>query len=244
MQSEINNLYFTTMSKLIIPKWIEEGPKDLEYKTYKFLQRVNELENMIPHSLMSTLWEIDDTLDYLYRYDAVKQTAIVPSIEFMGFPWEDLELVFTTQEELDTDEIVDAIYEDAIDKFESLHEMCRKEWRAIEDGLGCSYIGDKKYFLSGGFVFITTPDSKMHIYFFNKPSKNYMMSWKDFKMQHIKTQTYNQEDYIKTLEELQDKKSDRILIKADLKNHTKLEGHAITVVNSMVFSLLHRDYAF
>ena len=89
------------MSKLIIPKWIEEGPKDLEYKTYKFLQRVNELENMIPYSLMSTLWEIDDTLDYLYRYDAVKQTAIVPSIEFMGFPWEDLELVFTTQEELD-----------------------------------------------------------------------------------------------------------------------------------------------
>ena len=232
------------MSKLITPKWIEEGPKDLEYKTYKFLQRVKELDEMIPHSLMSSLWEIDDTLDYLYRYDAVKQTATVPSIEFMGFPFEDLELVFTSQDELDTDEIVDAIYEQAIDKFEVLHEKCRKEWRQIESGLSCSYIGDKKYFLSGGFVFITPPDSKMHIYFFNKPSKNYMMSWKDFKMQHIKTQTYNKDEYIKTLEELHDKKSDRILIKADLKNDTKLEGHAITVVNSMVFSLLHRDYAF
>ena len=232
------------MSKLITPKWIEEGLKDLEYKTYKFLQRVKELDEMIPHSLMSSLWEIDDTLDYLYRYDAVKQTATVPSIEFMGFPFEDLELVFTSQDELDTDEIVDAIYEQAIDKFEVLHEKCRKEWRQIESGLSCSYIGDKKYFLSGGFVFITTPDSKMHIYFFNKPSKNYMMSWKDFKMQHIKTQTYNKDEYIKTLEELHDKKSDRILIKADLKNDTKLEGHAITVVNSMVFSLLHRDYAF
>ena len=70
------------------------------------------------------------------------------------------------------------------------------------------------------------------------------MSWKDFKMQHIKTETYNEDEYFKTLEELSEKKSDRILIKADLKNHTKLEGHAITVINSTVFSLLRRDYAF
>ncbi len=232
------------MNKINTPKWILEGPQDLEYKTYKFLQRVKELEKLIPHSLMGALWEIDDTLDYLYRYDAVKQTAVIPSIEFMGFPWEDLELVFTSKEELETDEIVDAIYEQAIDKYEELHDKCRKEWRWIEDGLSCSYIGDKRYFLSGGFVFITTPDSKLHCYFFNKPSRNYMMSWKDFKMQHIKTETFNQESYIKLLEELTEKKSDRILIKADLKNHTKISGHAITVINSAVFSLLHRDYAF
>tara|TARA_Y100001958_G_C21245809_1_gene575765 strand:- start:2579 stop:3277 length:699 start_codon:yes stop_codon:yes gene_type:complete len=232
------------MSSLKTPKWIEEGPKDLEYKTYKFLQRVKELKQIIPHSLMSALWEIDDTLDYLYRYDAIKQTAVVPSIEFMGFPWEDLELVFTTQDELDTDEIVDAIYEQAIDEFEELHNRCRKEWRFIEDGLKLSYISERKYFLSGGFVFITTPDSMLHIYYFNKPSKNYMMSWKDFKMQHIKSEKYNEKEYFKTLEELSEKKSDRILIKASLDNHTKLDGHAITVVNSAVFSLLHRDYAF
>tara|TARA_B100000963_G_scaffold73525_1_gene61464 strand:- start:1816 stop:2514 length:699 start_codon:yes stop_codon:yes gene_type:complete len=232
------------MSKLITPKWIEQGPNDVEYKTYKFLQRVKELDQLIDHSLMSALWEIDDTLDYLYRYDAVKQTTTVPSIEFMGFPWEDIELVFTSKEELETDIIVDAIYEDAIDKFEELHNKCRKEWRHIEQGLKCSYIGDRRYFLSGGFVFITTPDSKLHIYFFNKPSRNWSMSWKDFKMQHIKTETYNEDEYFKTLEELSEKKSDRILIKADLKNHTKLEGHAITVINSTVFSLLRRDYAF
>ncbi len=232
------------MSKLITPKWIEQGPNDVEYKTYKFLQRVKELDQLIDHSLMSALWEIDDTLDYLYRYDAIKQTTTVPSIEFMGFPWEDLELVFTSKEELETDIIVDAIYEEAIDKFEELHDKCRKEWRYIESGLSCSYIGDKRYFLSGGFVFITTPDSKLHIYFFNKPSRQWQMSWKDFKMQHIKTETYNEDEYFKTLEDLSAKKSDRILIKADLKNYTRLEGHAITVINSAVFSLLHRDYAF
>ena len=41
------------MSKLTTPKWIEEGPLDLEYKTYKFLQRVKELKEEIPTSLMS-----------------------------------------------------------------------------------------------------------------------------------------------------------------------------------------------
>jgi len=232
------------MSKLITPKWIEEGPDDLEYKTYKLLQRVKELKILIQKSLMSALWEIDDTLDYLYRYDAIKQTDLVPSIEFMGLPWEDLEMVFTTQEEVNQDLIVDQIYGEAIDQFEDLHTRCREEWRDIESGLTTSYIGDKKYFLSGGFVFITTPDSKLHIYYFNKPSKNYLMSWKDFKMQHIKTEKYNETEYFKTLTELSEKKSDRILIKADLKTHTKLEGHAITVINSTIFSLLHRDYAF
>lgn len=232
------------MSKLTTPKWIEEGPLDLEYKTYKFLQRVKDLKEAIPHSLMSSLWEIDDTLDYLYRYDAVKQVPMVPSIEFMGFPWEDLELVFTTEEEMETNHIIDSIYEDAIDKFESLHNQCRKEWREIEGGLSCSYIGNKKHFLSGGFVFITTPDSNLHVYFFNKPSKNFNFSWKDFKMQHIATKTYEEKDYFKTLEELDTAQSDRILIKADLKTHTKIDGHAITVINSAIFGMLHRDYAF
>ena len=232
------------MSKLTTPKWIEDGPLDLEYKTYKFLQRVSELDKLIDTNLMSALWEIDDTLDYLYRYDAIKQTDLVPSIEFMGFPMDNLELVFTTEEELETNEIVDSIYEDGIDKFEALHSKCRNERRSIEKGLECSYLGDSKHFLSGGFVFISTPDNKLHVYFFNKPSKNFKQSWKDFKMEHITTKEYNEEEYFKTLEELSEAKSDRILIKVNLKTHTNVPGHAITVVNSVIFNMLHRDYAF
>ena len=232
------------MSKLTTPKWIEDGPLDLEYKTYKFLQRVSELDKLIDINLMSALWEIDDTLDYLYRYDAIKQTDLVPSIEFMGFPMDNLELVFTTEEELETNDIVDSIYEDGIDKFEALHSKCRNEWRSIEKGLECSYLGDRKHFLSGGFVFISTPDNKLHVYFFNKPSKNFKQSWKDFKMEHITTKEYNEEEYFKTLEELSEAKSDRILIKVNLKTHTNVPGHAITVVNSVIFNMLHRDYAF
>ena len=63
-------------------------------------------------------------------------------------------------------------------------------------------------------------------------------------MEHIATKEYNEEEYFKTLEELAGAKSDRILIKANLKTHTNIVGHAITVVNSVIFNMLHRDYAF
>jgi len=63
-------------------------------------------------------------------------------------------------------------------------------------------------------------------------------------MQHIATKQYDEADYFKTLEELNDAKSDRILIKATLDTHTKIDGHAITVINSTIFTMLHRDYAF
>lgn len=227
-----------------IPTWIERGPLDLEYKTYKLFQRLKELETMIPLSLMEALFEIDDTLDYLYRYDAIKQTELEPSIEFIGFPMDNLELVFSTEEELETNNIVDLLYEESIDKFEALHEKCRQEWRFIDSGIDCSYIGSKKHFLAGGFVFISTPDSKIHCYFFNKPSKNFNFSWKDFKMEHITTKDYDENDYFKTLTELEDAKSDRLLIKVNLKTHTKIEGHAITVINNMIFTMLQRDYSF
>ena len=234
------------MSKYKIPVWIEEGPMDLEYKTLKMMARVKHLRLNLLSGLQEVLLEVDDTLDYLYRYDAIKQTDndLVPSIEFMGFPMDDLELVFTTEEEMDTNDIVDSMYEDCIDKFETLHSACREEWRSIESELTCSYLGNKKHFLSGGFVFISTPDNKLHVYFFNKPSKSFKLSWKDFKMEHIATKEYDEVEYFKTLEELGSAKSDRILIKANLKTHTNIHGHAITVVNSVIFNMLHRDYAF
>jgi hypothetical protein len=59
------------MNKYKVPRWIEEGPMDLEYKTFKMLASVKALELKLAEGLlMDCLWEIDDTLDYLYRYDA------------------------------------------------------------------------------------------------------------------------------------------------------------------------------
>jgi hypothetical protein len=83
------------MSKLITPKWLNEGPMDLEYRTYKMLSRVKELTyGLLDNKLLDVLFEVDDTLDYLYRYDAQQITKTQPDdYELMGVGWEDLELV-------------------------------------------------------------------------------------------------------------------------------------------------------
>ena len=108
------------MGNIKIPEWIEEGPMDLEYKTYRMMSRIKELERTLASGLlMDVLWEVDDTLDYLYRYDAQQLTRTQPNeYEVMGLHWEDLEMVFSTQEELQTNEVLDTLVNNAIDKFE------------------------------------------------------------------------------------------------------------------------------
>jgi len=233
------------MSKYKIPDWIEEGPMDLEYKTLKMLARVKRLrQTLIRGGLQKVLLEVDDTLDYLYRYDAQQVTKVKPQeYEIMGLQWEDLEMVFTTAEELETNEILDKVVNEAIDKFEELHSYCREAWRDIEDNIKYSYIGDRKYFLSDGFVFIKSGD-KLHIYYFTKPTKTFKMHWKDFKMQHIKTEDWNEDTYFERLEEISSKKSGKILIKVNLEKETEVENHAMAVINYCVFSLLRKDYTF
>ena len=71
------------MNKYKVPEWIEEGPMDLEYKTLKMLAKVKELKrDLINGKLMNVLWEVDDTLDYLYRYDAQQITKTEPQFIF------------------------------------------------------------------------------------------------------------------------------------------------------------------
>ena len=234
------------MSKYKIPVWIEEGPMDLEYKTLKMMARVKHLQHaLLEGGLQKVLLEVDDTLDYLYRYDAQQITKVQPSeYEVMGLQWEDLELVFTTEEELETNVILDKLVEESIDKFEDLHSKCREAWRVIEDAIKYSYIGDRKYFLSDGFVFIRTANDNLHIYYFTKPTKTFKMHWKDFKMQHIKTEKWDEATYFDRIEEIANKKSSKILIKVNLEKETEIENHAMAVINYCVFSLLRKDYTF
>lgn len=234
------------MNKYKIPEWIENGPMDEEYKTLKMLAHAKKLKyDLVNGKLMDVLWEVDDTLDYLYRYDAQQITRPQPhEYEVMGLSFEDLEMVFTAEEELETNEVLDKVVSKAIDKFEEVHSACRIVWRDIEDNITYSYIGDRKYFLSDGFVFIKTANNKLHIYYFTKPTKTFRMHWKDFKMQHIKTEGWDEDTYFKRLEEISNKKSGKILVKVNLENQTKIENHAMAVINYCVFSLLRKDYTF
>jgi len=231
-------------SKYKLPEWASKGPEDLEYRTYKMLAHVKSLKNMLlDQKLLSVLFEVDSTLDYLYRYDAIKITE--EDTKTIAGDWGPLSFVFSTDEEsVEQSQLMDKLVDSAIDRFEELHATCREIWREIEVNLKASYIADKKYFLADGFVFLKTKDNKLLIYYFNKPIKNFVTSWKEFKLQHIKTQEWNQDDYFESLEEIVQKKSDKILIKSELDIDVNIEGHAITVITSLIFNMLRRDYSF
>jgi hypothetical protein len=230
------------------PEWVKSGPHDLEYKTYKMLGRVEQLkQQLLDNNLMGTLYEVDDTLDYLYKYDAIKVTSTDQHVEnmiSMGFEWDNLELVFSTEEQIEGNEILDQLCDRSIDEFENLHSLCREEWRKIEENLTYNYVPEKKYFLNDGFVFIKTPDNLMHIYHFSKPAKYFTQTWKDFKLLHIKTEAWHEKDYFKRLEEILNKKSDKIVFKVECKNDVILENNAIGVISNIIFSRLHKDYSF
>ena len=52
--------------------------------------------------------------------------------------------------DIETDDILDVLLDDAIDEYESLHTSCREQWRIIESGLTCNYVPSKPYFLNDG----------------------------------------------------------------------------------------------
>lgn len=229
--------------QITIPDWANTGPEDLEYRTYKMLDRVKSLNNRLDNGeLMGVLYEVDDTLDYLYRYDATRQTE--QEMLMIEGDWGPLSFVLNEYEEIAQTQIMDQLIDKAIDSFELLHSNCRKVWQKIEKNLKASYIADKKYFLSDGFVFVKTGDDMLHIYYFNKPIKNFTTSWKDFRLQHIKSQEWSQDDYFESLEEIVNKKSDKILIKAEIEIDVQVDKNAIAVLNHRIYTMLQRDYSF
>jgi hypothetical protein len=227
-----------------LPEWASKGPEDLEYRTYVMFAHVQSLKNdLLNNKLLAVLHEVDLTLDYLYRYDAVKMTEAETSMS--SGDWGPLSFVFSADDDfVEQSILMDQLVDSAIDKFEDLHSICREIWREIEVNLTSNYISDKKYFLSDGFVFLKTKNNKLLIYYFNKPIKNFTTTWKDFKLQHIKTQEWDQDDYFESLEEIVTKKSDKILIKSEITLDVEIEGHAMAVINSFIFSMLRRDYSF
>ena len=233
--------------KTKIPKWFNEGPNDIEYRTYKLKSAVSNIKATLESGeLIPALFEIDDTLDYLYRYDAVKMTQNPNPIDQIvsGFEIPGLEIFFPEEEDLETDDVLDSILDEAIDEFEELHSMCRERWRLIEEGTSCVYVPSKKYFLNDGFVFIKTPDNMLHVYHFVKPNKYFTKDWKKFNMTHIQSEKWSEEVYFSRIEELISKDPDKIIIRTDCKTETILENNAIGVINQMIFSMLHRDYSF
>ena len=125
------------MEKTYIPEWAIKGPLDFEYRHYKLLAEVAKLKGEIKEGqLTSTLKKVDDTLDYLYRYDAERIFASedLSNFELTGINFSEFELEYTSRL-LEQDEIMDKLCEEAIQMFEDLHSSIRDIWREIELGV-------------------------------------------------------------------------------------------------------------
>jgi len=233
--------------KIETPSWAKEGPNDLEYRMYKMLGHANSLRKRLEdQELMGVLFEVDSTLDYLYQYDAIRLTTeeeMAFSAIQMG-PLSSFFSIETFESSAEPSPMMDQLVNKAIDVFEELHSDCRAKWQLIEKSLRVSYVGDKSYFLSDGFVFLKTASNELQIFYFNKPIKNFTTTWKDFNLQHIKTQEWDQEDYFESLEEIVSKKSNKIILRAELDIDVAIDKNALVVLNCLVFTRLRRDYAF
>ena len=230
-----------------IPTWISDGPPDIEYCTYKLKGTILDIKKKLASgNLLGALLDVDNNLDYLYMYDAIKVTHNPNPINhnMTGFDLPGLELFFTEDEIIETDPVLDFILDDALDSFEELHSMCRERWRLIEDGIKCNYVPTKPYFLNDGFVFVKTPDNKMHVYHFVKPNKYFTSDWRKFSMTHMYDEQWTNEAYFSRIEEIVSKEDNKIIIRIDCKNETILKDNALGVINQMIFSMLHRDYSF
>ena len=79
------------MAKYVkIPSWITDGPMDYEFKSYKMY---SELEALSKHLANGKLFEVllivDETLEYLYKYDGDRLTSdyTTSDYELIGIDW-------------------------------------------------------------------------------------------------------------------------------------------------------------
>jgi len=234
-------------NSLKIPNWISEGPIDFEYKSYRMFSELDFLGKRLRHgNLLEVLNEVDLTLDYLYRYDADKLTSTndLTNYDLIGIDWQNFALEFANDPDIERDDIMDRLCDLAIDKYEDLHSKIRDIWREIETGLTISYIPQKPYFISDGFVFIITPDNMLHTYYFYKPSKYFVEDWKGFKLELIQSEKYDLQKYFKHIEELINNKSDKLIFKVTCANNILIENNSIAVIQQKIYNRLKQDFTF
>jgi hypothetical protein len=235
------------MKTIKTPSWVLEGPMDYEYKSYRMFMELEELGHQLKNGgLFQVLVNVDDTLDYLYRYDAEKITSHddLSNYDLVGIDWQTFSLEFSDDPNIERDEIMDSLCDLAIDKYEELHSKIRDYWRDIEIGLSMAYVPKKPYFLSDGFVFIVTPDNMLHSYYFHKPMKYFVNSWKDFKIERLQVEEYKEEKYFKHIEELIKKESDKIILKIKCDNNVIIENNSMAVIQHQIYNRLKQDFGF
>lgn len=232
------------MKKIVKPSWLAEGPLDEEYKTYKLMSKIASLKQQLGEgNLEIVLSEVEDSLDYLYMYDAIKASEDELAGINSNLGWEDLELVYSTPViDVDRDDIIDKIYVDALSQFEDLHSLVRALWQDLESQLSYSYFYKKPDLINDGFLFVVSESRTLDIFSFKKPSK-FVRGWKEFMMEHITTENYTEESIKPKIEELLDADLDKVLLKISIPHEYPLNT-LTPILKCYVFNSLRKDYGF
>jgi len=232
------------MKKIVKPSWLAEGPLDEEYKTYKLMSKVASLKDQLGKgNLESVLSEVEDTLDYLYMYDAIKASEDELASMNADLGWEELELVYSTPIiDVDRDDVIDNIYIEALSKFEDLHSLVRALWQDLESQLSHSYFYKKPHLINDGFLFVVSEGRTLDIFSFKKPG-TFIRSWREFMVEHITTEDYTEESIKPKIEELLDADTDKVLLKLTIDHEYPLNTLA-PIVRCYVFNALRKDYGF
>lgn len=234
------------MKRIVKPDWLTEGPNDEEYKTYRLLGRVDSLKkNLENGNLEEVLVEIEANLDYLYMYDAIKaseeELALMGGLE--DGAWKDLELVYNTPViEVDRDDVVDKVYEEALSKFEDLHALVRALWQDLESQISHSYFYKKPHLINDGFLFVILENVTTLVFSFQKPTK-YTKNWRDFHIDQITIEDYSDESINNKISELLSADSDKVLMKL-MVDTAYQNGILEPILRCYVYNCLRRDYGF
>ena len=233
-------------NQIHVPEWAHSGPDDLEYRTYKMLSHCSKVRKSLQEGkLWDALKECDSVLDFMYHYDAERLLESDRlSAKLTHVSWENIELVYSTGEEMANQNILDDLVEQGIRLFEDLHSEIREYWRVLEKEITISQSGNRPYFICDGFVLVNTPNNKIHVYSFNNPGKDYNITWKNFKMEYIDSYEYEQEKILKFVSEIKDQEKDKIIYRAHVQNTVKLDEGLINVISSLIFMQLRKDYSF
>ena len=224
------------------PEWAIKGPEDLEYRTYKMLSNASKIrKDLYAGLLWDALTLCDEILDFLYQYDA-EQILNSESIskKLTKVDWENLEVLYTTGEELDRG-ILDQLVDMAIIEFENVHAEIREYWRVLDRDIEVTVAGTKPYLIGDGFVFIQTPNNKVFIYSFSNPKGIIGMDWKKFKLNKVASRT-GITKIIDFISEIKEKDENTLVYRVNVKNTIVLDNGLINVISSNVFMQLRKDY--
>lgn len=226
--------------------WFFEDPMDLEHKNYKLLANVEYAEKCLNEGKIHEAMDfIEDHLVCFYRFQTDQEIRGMNNTEIIGVDPIMMDLIYKKGQKDNSEDIkiLSEVAERGILEFEALHSLFRIKWRAIEDAIKMSYIGEKPGILSNGYIFLLCEnDNWVRQYKFKNP-KN-IREWKHFKLDFIEEIKYNKEEVIDIIEILRKKYEDYIFLVAGLsKSFDSI--HAIDhVFQCRLYYKLQKDYLF